>query len=77
MPVCPTGYALASFRPHPIADSSLGTAEMLELFKKAKLKKRNLFQPSVFLLTSILERGGSFPSEFANRNQREENLTPG
>lgn len=25
MPLCPTGYALASFRPRPISDSSLGT----------------------------------------------------
>lgn len=80
MPMGLAGYALASFRPHPVSDSSLGTAEMLEPFKKAKLEKKkkdNLFQPSVFPLTSILECGGSFPSKFASRTQWEENLTPG
>lgn len=77
MPVCPTGYALASFRPCPVSDSSLGTAEMTELSKKAKFKKKGIFKPSGFSLTSILECGSSFPSKFANRNQQEENFTPG
>lgn len=72
MPVCPTGYTLASFRPCPISNSSLGTAKMPKLSKKAKLKKKKgIFKPSGFLLTSTLECSGSFPSKFANRNQQE------
>lgn len=80
MPVCPTGYTLTSFRPCPISDSSLGTAKMPELSKKAKLKKKKkeYLNHLVFLLMSILECSSSFPSKFANGNQQEEkNLTPG
>lgn len=76
MPVCPTGYTLTSFRPCPISHSSLGTAKMPKLSKKAKLKKNpknpGILKTSGFLLISILECGSSFPSKFANRNQQEE-----
>lgn len=77
MPLCPTGYALTSFWPCPVSDSSLGTAKMPKLSKKAKLKKKGVFKPSGFSLTSILEGSSSFPSKFANGNQQEENFAPG
>lgn len=48
MPVCPTGYALASFRPCPISHPSLGTAERLELFEKSKAERNSFISAACF-----------------------------
>lgn len=48
MPVCPTGYALASFRPPPISHPSLGTAERLELFEKSKAERNSFISAACF-----------------------------
>jgi len=78
MPLCPIGYALASFRPRPISDSSLGTAETLELFKKAKLKKKESISAICFSINLHLGMRWFLPIKIsASGNQQEENLTPG
>lgn len=77
MPLCPTGYALASFRPHPISDSSLGTAEMLKPFKKEKLKKKESISAICFSINLHLGMWRFLPIKIYKQKSTGGNLPPG